>query len=417
MSNSKNTSEIIDHFFRHESAKVISFLAGKYGTKYLELAEDAVQDSLLKAMSIWPFKGVPDNPTGWLVRVSQNKMLDQIRRDQLSESKKEVVQEFEVNKESSTEVVLDHQLNDDFLNMMFACCHPSISTESQIILVLKILCGFGNKEIAKALMKTEDAVAKSYTRAKAKLKSENIKLEVPIGKHLNKRLDVILKIVYLMFNEGYNSMSSDKLVQQDVCYEAMRLTKILIDHPLLNKPNVNAIMALMCFQASRFETRLDEKGNLITLDKQDRSKWNRELIDQGGYHLFRSTRFGEVSSYYLEARIAACHAIAPSFEETNWKQILHFYDQLMQIKGGHVVALNRLVSYAKVHGPKKALFEIKKLAGLEDNYLYHAIQGSFYEDLNDQTNAMKEYEKAILLTNNLVEKNHLKNKILVITSV
>ncbi len=418
MSNPTRTTEIVDHFFRYESSKVITYLVGKFGKENLELVEDCVQEALLKAMKVWPFKGVPDNPSAWLLKVAQNKVLDTVRRSQVLTAKKETISNFSARSSEVNEVTLDTQLHDDYLNMMFACCHPSIMGESQIILVLKILSGFGNREIARALMKSEDAIAKAYTRAKTKLKKSQVKLEIPIGRQLSQRLDIVLKIIYLMFNEGYSSSSSDELVKQDLCYEAMRLTKILADHPLLNHPNVNAILALMCFHASRFNTRTDADGNLQTLDQQDRSKWNKELIEQGGYHLYKSTRFGEESAYFLEARIAACHAMAPSFEETNWKLILTLYDALLEKRPNNITALNRLVALAKVEGADNALICLEEVkADSKENYLLYAIEGFLYEEVGDSKRATESYEKAIFLTQNEAEKNHLVQKLSEIVSV
>lgn len=418
MSRHNDTSGILDHFFRHEYARLISHLVNKYGTQHFDLAEDCVQEALLKAAKLWPFKGIPDNPIGWLTRVSTNALIDRLRKRRSEERRIEKISLENNSVQEMSEVALDGQLNDDLLNMMFACCHPSISKESQIILSLKVLSGFGNAEIARALLKSQDAVAKAYTRAKAKLKEAGIAPNIPFGAELNRRLEVILRVNYLIFNEGYNSTTGESILNQELCFEAMRLTKLLLDHPRLNQPEVNASMALMCFQVSRFDARQDEYGNLLTLEMQDRSKWSRDLIEQGGFYLHKSTRFGSLNTYYLEARIASCHAIAENYEATDWRLILKLYDKLLEMKPNKFTQLNRIVAFSKINGAEKALQLLNKLSKeLENHYLFHSVLGSFLQELDKNEQAVMAFKKAISLTENLSEQNYLRNRISVITSI
>lgn len=407
-----SSKQIVDHFFRHEYGRVVSFLTKKFGSEAFDLVEDAVQDALIKAMQVWPFKGQPDNPSAWVMRVAQNRLIDQFRRSKNLNEKLEKGQFDSHSFDSINEPSLSSEIEDDYLNMMFACCHPKISQENQIILVLKILVGFGTSEIARALLKSEAAVAKAYTRAKQKFKSINKSLEGPTGKEVESRLDNVLKIIYLIYNEGYNAVSEEKLIRHDICYEAMRLNKILIDHESLNTGNANALLALMCFQSARFESRVKE-GRLLTLEEQDRSKWDLELIQQGAYFLQQSAASGKVGVYHLQASIAACHSLAASFEKTNWEQILELYNTLIAIKNDVIIQLNRIVALAKVRGASEAIAEIKRLPvnKLSQNYIYHAIYASLFQQTGDTKNALMHYKKALSLTMNQYEKRHLTSKI------
>lgn len=414
--NSIHTSEIVDHFFRHESARIVAHLTRKFGSDRLEHIEDAVQDSLLKAMQTWPFSGIPDNPSGWILVCSQNRLLDILKRKSntskislSTEGINDISDDTQVNNPK-----LAHQLNDDLLSMMFACCHPSLSAEFQVVLTLKILCGFGKREIAKALLKSEEAIAKSYTRARSKFKSNNTFLNVPIGKNLNDRLDSVLKVLYLLFNEGYHSLHEELLVRKDVCAEAIRLTQVILDHKLLKKPNVHALMALMCFQASRLSSRVNEQGALVILENQDRSLWSKELIQLGLYHIEKSAAFGILSEYHLQASIAAIHCTATSYKKTNWKQILLLYDVLLKVKPNEIVAINRIVAYGKVHGAHKALNELDLIShnkNLLQNHLFFSIKASLYEETNNIEVAIKYYRSALTLIMNKTERTFIKGKI------
>lgn len=417
MTSQQNTSQIIEHFFRHEYARLMAHLLGKYGSEYFDLVEDSVQEALIKATKVWPFKGIPENPAGWFVRVSRNKVIDGIRKTQRGEQKHQAYAD-DTDFSYKSEPLTDDLLNDDLLNMMFACCHPTISAESQVILTLKVLSGFGNMEIAKALLKSSDAVAKAFTRAKTRLKQEKIIPTIPSDNELAGRLSIVLKILYLVFNEGYNATKGKSIINQDVCYEAMRLTKLLLDHPKLNREEVNALMALMCFQASRFDAREDELGNLLTLEFQDRTKWNCELIDQGAYYLHQASQEDHSGPYYLQARIAACHIIAKDFNATNWSQILKLYDQLLIVQPNKFTALNRVVAYGKVYGANNAIQELLLLkSNFPNHYLYQAIMASLLEQNGRMKEAGLAYTKAIPLTQNESEKKYLAKKLSVITSI
>ncbi|MFZ1805831.1 MAG: sigma-70 family RNA polymerase sigma factor [Cyclobacteriaceae bacterium] len=408
----KETSLVVDHFFRHEYGRVTAFLVRKFGADHLELVEDAVQESLYKAVKLWPFSGIPQNPSGWITRSAQNKLIDDLRRIQRFDQKAKIILDETVKEELPDDVRLQTELKDDLLKMMFACCRPEISEEYQIILVLKILCGFGNQEIALALFKSEEAVAKAYLRSKQKLKETSFLEQVPTGHELNHRLENLLRIIYLLFNEGYKASHGQLLVRKELCFEAIRLTSHILDHASLPSHHANSLMALMHFQASRFESRISEDGVLLTLEEQDRGKWDRELIAKGMRYLDKAAEANVISEYYLQAGIAAMHCFAQDFESTSWKNILRLYDLLLKINPSKIISLNRVVASAKVNGAQVALNELEKLADekLEAFYLFHAIQADLFKELTQLDKARASYLKASSLADNELERNYLNKK-------
>jgi RNA polymerase sigma factor (sigma-70 family) len=342
----KQVSKIVDHLFRHESGKMVSVLTRIFGLREVELAEDMVQETLLMAFNTWKLKGIPENPQAWLYRVAKNKILNYIKREQNFQKNIATNLSYLADNESVIESRLDEffledEIEDAQLRMMFACCHPSISIESQLILILKTLCGLSVTEIATALLSAEDTIAKRLYRAKEKIKEERIALDVPVGKDLVERLDAVLKAIYLLFNEAYKSTSTETVIRQDLSDEALRIGAILAARPLqiegYDLPKINALMALMCFHAARFDSRLDEAGNIILLENQDRARWNPFLIRQA-YTFFKASAQGEnLSEYHLEAAIASYHAQAERFELTNWKAIYYCYNLLFKLKPSPIV--------------------------------------------------------------------------------
>ncbi len=286
-------SQTIDHLFRHESGKMVSVLSRLLGLQNLETVHDIVQDTLLQAMNTWSYNGVPENPSAWLYRAAKNRAIDFLRRQKKF---KEIAPQYSYLLQSEyslsstvNSLFLENEIQDSQLRMMFACGHPSIAEESQIALTLKTLCGLSVNEIAKAFLTNEETITKRIYRAKEKIKSEKIELNVPQGKELPQRLDVVLKSLYLLFNEGYNSSHPDQLIREDLCQEAIRLSYLLTTHSITNLPRTNALLSLMCFQASRLQARLDDKGNIILLKYQDRSKWYKPLIEKGFMYLEMAT--------------------------------------------------------------------------------------------------------------------------------
>ncbi len=415
MDQPKNINQLVDHLFRHESGKMISVLSRLMGLQNIELAQDIVQDTLLQAMSTWAYKTIPDNPSAWLYRVAKNKAIDFLRKEKRFH---EITPQYSYLLESEytlsstvNEMFLENEIQDSQLRMMFACCHPAIAEESQIALTLKTLCGLSVNEIAKAFLTTDDTISKRIYRAKEKIKSEKIELDVPDSNELSSRVDVVLKSLYLLFNEGYKSSHSEKLIREDLCEEAMRLCLLITQHSLTSYPRSKALLALMCFQASRLDARLDDKNNIILLKNQDRSKWSRSLMSKGFELMEESTEPFEVSSYHLEAAIASQHATARSFEQTDWRSIYHLYEMLYQLQPNPVVAMNKAIASAYAISKQNALAELQQIKGLENHHLYYASIGEIYFELENKAEAKKFFTKALEFTSSSYDHQLLMNKI------
>jgi RNA polymerase sigma factor (sigma-70 family) len=405
----------IDHLFRHESGKMVSVLSRLLGLQNLETAHDIVQDTLLQAMSTWSYNGIPDKPSAWLYRVAKNKAIDFLRREkkfrQISPQYTYLLQSEYGLASTVSNLFLENEIQDSQLRMMFACAHPAIAGESQIAITLKILCGLSVHEIAKAFLTNEETINKRIYRAKEKIKAEKIELNVPQGAELPARLDIVLKSLYLLFNEGYSSSHPDKVIREDLCEEAMRLTFLLTNHKITNRPRTNALLSLMCLQASRLQARLDDKGNIILLKFQDRSKWHKQLIAKGITYLEVAAENSEISSYHIEAAIASLHASADSFEHTDWKSIYDLYEVLYQLQPAPIVALNKAIASAYAISKQNALGQLLQIKGLENYYLYHTSIGEIYFELHQKRKAKEFYEKALHLTNSRPEQQLLMAKI------
>ncbi len=419
MRHSDNITQLVDHLFRHESGKMVAVLAHLLGMQQLETAQDIVQDTLLQAMSTWSYNGLPENPKGWLHRVARNKAIDHLRRHKRF---RELVPHYGYLLESewalsSTmhQLFLENEIQDSQLRMMFACCHPSIQPESQVALTLKTLGGLSVNEIGRAFLTSDDTISKRIYRAKEKIKAEKIELDVPAGNELPVRLDAVLKSLYLLFNEGYNSSHPEQLIREDLCYEAMRLCKLLTKQPVTAFPRVKALLSLMCFQSSRLGSRLDDKGNIILLKYQDRSKWYRPLIQKGFDYLDASSEPFEVSVYQLEAAIASLHAAAPAFDKTDWKRIHYLYELLYQLQPGPVVAMNKAIASAYAVGKEEALEALMQIKGLEQHHLYHASIGELLFELKNNALAKKHFEKALSLAPSLPEQSLLLSRVVLCT--
>src|SRR5438876_2067847 len=283
-------SEVVEHLFRHESGKMIATLTRIFGIEHLTLAEDVVQEALVRALQTWPFYGVPKNPPAWIMRASRNLALDVVRREKVFRDKEaEIIQLMEQNNPAQgTAVFPDLEIADDRLRMMFVCCHPLIPAEAQVALALKTLCGFGVAEISRAFLTTDAAIAKRLTRAKQKIREARIPFEIPGAKELGQRLDGVLQSLYLLFNEGYKASSGENLVREELCNEAIRLAGLLAQHPIGNQPKTHALLALMLLNAARLPTRVDSEGNLLRLKEQDRTRWDQATIARGMFHLAQS---------------------------------------------------------------------------------------------------------------------------------
>lgn len=411
----EQVNHLVSHLFRHESGKMTAVLTRMFGFERIEIAEDIVQDTLLKALNEWRTQ-IPDNPSAWLYKVAKNQALDFLRREKLFA---EISQELSNQSEPDTlgKMFLADEIEDSQLRMLFACCHPAIALESQITLSLKVLGGLSAAEIARAFLTSEDTINKRLYRAKEKIRNEQIALEVPPPKELSTRLEVILKIIYLIFNEGYSSSHSDHLIRHDLCEEAIRIGLLLTRNTLTNLPQTNALLALMCFQTARFPARLDDKGCIVLLRDQDRSLWDKFMTARA-YEFFRRSSVGnQISEYHIEAAIASYHASAESFEKTNWEVILRLYNLLADIKPTPFVYMNRAIIKGYVYGAKVALEDLTKLESLNQHYIYQTSKGDFYAELRDKQLAEECYEKALSLVSSEPEKQLIAKKILNLKSL
>ncbi len=393
---------------------MVATLARIFGVEHLTLAEDVVQEALARALQTWPFYGVPRNPSAWIMRAARNLALDVVRRRKLFQSKRaEIIRLMDAGEAQPDEAIFsDAEIVDDRLRLMFVCCHPAIPLDARVALTLKTLCGFGLTEISRAFLTTEAAIAKRLTRAKQKIREGRIPFEIPAGAELGERLDAVLKSIYLLFNEGYKASTGENLVRKELMAEAIRLGELLAQHAAGDQPRTHALLALMLLNAARTATRLDSEGHLLRLKEQDRAQWDREMIARGMSHFARSGVGEEVTPYHLEAAIAACHCTAADYEATDWRRILSLYDQLMSIDPSPVVALNRAVAVANVHGPEagwRAVHAIDKK--LESYYLLHAVKGELALRLNRADAAAENFRRAFALAETKSERAFLSERL------
>lgn len=414
-----NVNQIVDNLFRHDAGKLVSVLTRIFGAENLDLAEDVVQDSLVEALNHWTYKGIPENPSGWLFMVAKNKALNIINHEKHKRKYASDVAHF-LKSEWTAQPALNHifseqQILDDQLRMMFTCCHPAISSDSQVALTLRTLCGFSMSEIAKAFLTTEENINKRLVRARQKIREDKIAFEVPEGKHLESRLDAVLETIYLLFNDGYSASTGNDLIRFELCEEAIRLAEIIAAHEgIQNKSNLYALLALMYLNASRFKSRTTETGAILTMAEQDRTQWDLSLMQKGFYYLERSTLHKTLSIYHILAAISAHHCAARDFESTDWKGILSLYDKLIQVDDSPIVLLNRAIVLAKVNGPLSGLEELEKIKdspALATYHLFHSTLAEFYLQLNDSRRACASLEKAMELSPLQAEKDLLKRKL------
>jgi len=410
---SEKSEQIIEHLFRTEYGKLVSILTHIFGTSYIQLAEDIVQDTLIAALNHWSIDGVPENPTGWLVRVAKRKVLNELKRKKviLKHHKARNIPEY--SDSDIDNVFLENEIEDSQLRMIFTCCHPSLNTESQVALTLKTLCGFGVKEVANALLTSESTINKRLYRAKKTIRETNLPFTIPQGKELETRLNTVILTLYLLFNEGYNSSSSDSIIKKELCLEALRLTKLLAEH-FKENGKLCALISLMCFHIARFEARLDDRGAIILFEDQDRSLWNKELISKGMQYLKRSMKSDSLSSYHIEASIAGQHCMADSFDNTNWQNIYDQYVLLKSVKPNPIIDLNLAIIRSKIDGIKISVEMLDKLSKkelLNDYYLLPATQGIFNMKLENYSEAINFLQTAISLNPSETENEFLKKKI------
>lgn len=401
--------ELIPHLFRTEYRKIISVLCQRFGFDQVEIAEDIAADTFLAASQVWPYKGVPPNPAAWLYNVAKNKAKNQLQRNMVFDNKVVPTVKKELTDFYTDDIDLSPQnINDSQLQMMFAICHPTIPPEAQIGLSLRILCGFGIDEIANAFLSNKETINKRLFRAKEKLRDEKIKIEFPGTTEIDERLTPVLTTIYLLFNEGYYSISQNKTLRQDLCFEAMRLCTMLVENKSTNRPQVNALLALMCFHASRFEARIDKNGELVLYDEQDTTLWNTDLISKGGYFLNCAATGDQLSKYHLQATIAYWNTQKADTNE-KWGNILMLYNHLLQTDYSPIAALNRTYALSKVKGNREAIAEAEKL-NLVNNHFYFMLLGELYTGI-DNTKAKQNFSEAYSLAKTQMEKQTIRKKL------
>jgi len=415
----EKVKELVDHLFRHEAGRMVAILTRIFGLHNFALAEDVLQDTLHQALKDWSLGGIPDNPPGWLMVVAKRKAINIIRREKFVRSfaadmdtllKSEWTASYTMD-----QVFLEDEIKDSQLRMIFTCCHPALPVEAQVALTLKTLCGFSVEEISSALLTTEANISKRLYRAKEKIRSEQVDFSVPFGSHLRQRLDAVLLVIYLLFNEGYSTTSDNPAIRKDLCLEALRLAMLLTEKPVTNNyPPVYALLALLCLHSARFDARIDSDNNLVILEDQDRRVWDKELIAQGIQFLGQSASGDKTTAYHLEAAIAAEHCLAPDLASTNWDRVYSYYAALEELKPSSVVKLNLAIVTGKKDGPQAAIALLHQLEGhkaLENYYLLYASLGEFYQEAGDMAKACRYFHQAKDLARSPAVKQLLEKKI------
>lgn len=408
-----SSEPLLPHLFRSEYRKIVSVLCRHFGFREIEVAEDIASDTFLVATQAWGIEGPPPNPAGWLYNTAKNKAKNYLNRHSIYEEK--VLPEIMggLSGEPAFDIDLTPgNIADSQLQMMFAVCHPAISEESKVGLALRVLCGFGIQEIADAFLTTKEVINKRLARARERLRDAGIRIEMPAPAEMDARLEPVLTTIYLLFNEGYYSVSQDRTLRKDICLEAMRLCAMLVENDATNKPQANALMAMMCFHASRFDARAGAAGELVLYEEQDPALWNADLIRNGNAFLRRAAIGDVVSRYHLEAGIAYWHTQKEDSPD-KWSNIIYFYDQLLKMVYSPVVALNRGFALSKLKGKAEAIPETEALA-LKDNQFYYALLGELYDGI-DREKALENLENALRLARTAADQQAIRKRIAMLT--
>lgn len=402
-------NELIPGLFRTEYRKIIAVLCNRFGFHQIETAEDIASDTFMTAAQTWPLNGVPTNPVAWLYNVAKNKARNHLHRETIFKDKVKTEIRYRLEPADASPLDLSPEnINDSQLQMMFAVCHPAIPPEAQVALCLRILCGFGIEEIANAFLTNKEVINKRLYRAKEKLRHANISISLPDASQITERLQTVLTAIYLVFSEGYYSESHNQTLRKEVCLEAMRLCYMLVENSTTNMPEVNALLALMCFHASRFDARIDSTGDLVLYDEQDVTLWNSDLVSKGGYFLNCASVGSKLSKYHLEAAIAYWNTRKEDTTE-KWENVLQLYNRLLQLEYSPIAALNRTFAFSKVHGKQAAIVEAEKLK-LTSNHFYFVLLGELYSGVNNDL-ALERFQKAMGLATTATDKRTIQKKI------
>ena len=418
---SQRVSDLVDHLFRREAGRITSRLTRFFGAHRLDLVEDAVQHALLQALQHWPYQGIPDHAHAWLARVASNRALDVLRAskkmhslDADDESGSAQPVDTLVVAAAQDELKFDAEVCDDQLGMMFVCCHPALPRAASVALTLKVVCGFGVAEIARAFFSNETAIAQRLVRAKRMIREQRIGFEVPNPEALSDRLNPVLEVLYLFFTEGYAPTGGDCLIRSDLCAEAIRLTTLLVENSTTAQPKCHALLALMLFQAARFASRSDDTGDLLLLEEQDRSLWDCTMISLGFKQLERAATGDQLTSYHLQAEIAAIHVAVLHSDDTPWKRILELYDLLMGMQPSAVVMLNRTIALGKLDGPAAGLAALKEIPfepALASYPFLPVAEGEFLCSLGRSSAALICFARALELARTEPEQRFIMRKI------
>ena len=417
----KEVDQLVDHLFRHEFGRMVSHLTRILGACRLTLAEDAVQHAMLQALQLWPFQGVPDYPKAWLARVAYNRSLDVLKHDRcLDFHEDEAELEFIAQLQSrpfhpiAEPLHFTNEIADEQLALIFVCCHPALPRPASVALTLKVVCGFGIAEIARAFLSTEIAITQRLVRAKRTIRDHNIRFEVPNPTQLPERLEAVLDVLYLLFTEGYAATAGDHLIKNDLCVEAIRLTTALTENSATTRPEVHALLSLMLFQAARLPARVDAAGDLLLLEEQDRTLWDRTMINLGLHHLGQAAHGDYLSAYHLQAELAAAHVTADCFALTDWEHILTLYDLLQELQPTPVVLINRAIALAQVEGPAAALDALESIPHDDQSQRYrlrHAAEGEFHRQLGNIPQARTFFQRALASAHSEPERRFIERKL------
>lgn len=413
-----NAQEFEEHLFRKESGRLVSILTGLFGMHNLALAEDVVQDAFCRALETWKFHGVPENPSAWLLTTARNRALDVLRREHTALKYSPDLEQY-LKSEWTLRPTVDEAfdaggISDVQLRMIFSCVHPELPEETQLALILHLICGFGIEETAAAFLKKRDALERKLSRAKLALAKSTELFELKGARDVATRLPAVQRAIYLLFNEGYHGASPEAPIRRELCAESMRLVWLLLSNPLTAVPSTHALAALMNFLYARLPSRLDSEGNLLLLVDQDRSRWDADLVTEGRRQIELSASGDQLTAYHVEAAIAELHASAKGLDDTDWDGVVSLYATLMRLRPSPVVALNRAVAIAQRDGPAKGLEELEAIPDrerlLQYPFFFTAI-GEFQLRLGRRVEARKAFEAALCLARNPAEKHFLQSRV------